>query len=236
MKEKLDLSHLHVFGCQAYPHIKNIPRKDKLEPRTHLGYLVSYDSTNIYRIWVPSIDRVLRIRDVTFDDNQLYDPHDLDIGFALREEINRVIDIMETPDAESAEYEIDDEIEDLDTTIATDLTASSDNPQAKEKTVKKAPTSYLPTPEQTPMPNNAPSAAPIDIVSSLTLALPLTSSPPVSADFDAWNILSKGSTRKRKPRQQIYATQLATTSKLSPFYAAFATGLSIAPPIDKGQH
>jgi hypothetical protein len=49
-KEKPDLSHLHVFGCRAYPYIKNIPRKDKLEPRAHLGYLVGYDSTNIYRI------------------------------------------------------------------------------------------------------------------------------------------------------------------------------------------
>jgi hypothetical protein len=117
-KEKPDLSHLHVFGCRAYPYIKNIPRKDKLEPRAHLGYLVGYDSTNIYRIWVPSIERVIRTRDVTFDDNQLYDPHDLDIGFALREEINRVVDVVETPDAESVEYEIDDEIEDLDTTVA----------------------------------------------------------------------------------------------------------------------
>jgi DNA-directed RNA polymerase subunit L len=50
MKEKPDLSHLHVFGYHAYPLIKNIPHKDKLEPRAHLGYLVNYDSTNIYRI------------------------------------------------------------------------------------------------------------------------------------------------------------------------------------------
>jgi Reverse transcriptase (RNA-dependent DNA polymerase) len=232
-KEKPDLSYLHVFGCRAYPYIKNIPRKDKLEPRAHLGYLVGYDLTNIYRIWVPSIERVLHTRDVTFNDNQLYDPHDLDIGFALREEINRVVDVMETPDAESAEYEIDDEIEDLDTTVAINLTASSDTLQA----VEKAPTGYLPTPEQTPVPDNAPPGAPAGGISSSMPPPPETSSPPISADFNEQNILPEGSTRKRKPRQQIYAAQLATTSELSPFYAAFATGLSMAQPLaEKGQH
>jgi hypothetical protein len=36
-KQKPDLSHLHVYGCRSYPHIKNILRKQKLEPRAHLG-------------------------------------------------------------------------------------------------------------------------------------------------------------------------------------------------------
>jgi hypothetical protein len=49
-KQKPDLSHLHIYGCRSYPHIKNIPRTQKLEPRAHLGYLVGYDSTNIYRM------------------------------------------------------------------------------------------------------------------------------------------------------------------------------------------
>jgi hypothetical protein len=108
---------------------------------------------------------------------------------------------VETPDAESAEYEIDDEIEDLDTTVAIDLTASSDTPQVKEKAVETAPTGYLPTPEQTPRPDNAPpsSGAPAGEIGLST------SSPPISANFDVQNILPKGSTRKRKLRKQIYA-------------------------------
>ena len=53
----------------------------------------------------------------------MYEPHDLDIDFALHEEISKV---METPDTETVEYEIDDEIETLDTIIAIELTASSD--------------------------------------------------------------------------------------------------------------
>jgi hypothetical protein len=236
-KEKPDLSHLHVFGCRAYPCIKNIPRKDKLEPRAHLGYLVGYDSSNIYRIWVPSIERVLRTRDVTFDESKLYDPHDLDIGFALREEINKIIEVMDTPDEQAVEYEIDDEIEDLDTTVAVELTASSNTSQAKEKAAATGPTGYLPTPEQTPVPNNAPPVAPTVGVSSSTSSTLVASVLPISAEFDLQNILPEGSSRKRKPRQQIYAAQLVNTSELSPFYATFATGLSMAqPPAEKAQH
>jgi hypothetical protein len=206
-KQKPDLSHLHVFGCRSYPHIKNIPRKQKLEPRAHLGYLVDYDSTNIYRTWVPSLERVLRTRDVTFDESKLYDPHDLDIGYALSEEIAKIVEIADTPDAETAEYEIDDEIEDLDTIVVMNLTASSETPQTdKAIATGSAPAAHLPTPERTPDPPS--STAQDGTQSSLTTPL-------ISADFDARNILPEGSSRTRKPRRQAYAVHLANTSELS---------------------
>jgi hypothetical protein len=37
-------------------------------------YLVGYDSTNIYRVWVPTKDKVISTRDVTFDESETYDP------------------------------------------------------------------------------------------------------------------------------------------------------------------
>ena len=40
----------------------------KLDPRAHIGYLVGYDSTNIYRIWVPHQGKVISTRDVIFDE------------------------------------------------------------------------------------------------------------------------------------------------------------------------
>jgi DNA-directed RNA polymerase subunit L len=49
--------------------------------------------------------------------------------------------VIETPDAESAKYEIDDEIEDLNTIITIKLTASSsDISQAIEKAADSGPT------------------------------------------------------------------------------------------------
>jgi hypothetical protein len=68
--EKPNLSHLRIYGCRAYPLRKNVPHLDKLEPRAHIGYLVGYDSTNIFRIWIPSKGKIIRTRDVTFDESQ----------------------------------------------------------------------------------------------------------------------------------------------------------------------
>ena len=46
-----------VYGCGAYPLDKHILKKQKLQPRAHLGYLTGYDSTNIFRVWIPTEDR-----------------------------------------------------------------------------------------------------------------------------------------------------------------------------------
>src|SRR5216117_4081075 len=40
----------------------------KLNPRAHIGYLVRYDSTNIFRIWIPHQGKVISTRDVLFDE------------------------------------------------------------------------------------------------------------------------------------------------------------------------
>jgi hypothetical protein len=71
---KPKLSHLRAYGCKAYALNKNRARLDKLDPRAFVGYLVGYESTNIYRIWIPSKNRVLTTRDVTFDETARYDP------------------------------------------------------------------------------------------------------------------------------------------------------------------
>jgi hypothetical protein len=54
---KPQLAHLKAYGCRAYAITKDAQLKRKrllkLNPQAHIGYLVSYDFTNIYRIWVP---------------------------------------------------------------------------------------------------------------------------------------------------------------------------------------
>jgi len=78
--------HLRVPGCRAYPRDKDVPRAAKNAPRAHIGYLVGYDSTNIYRIWVPSRNVVLSTRDVIFDESRLYDPNEPDLVDLLNAE------------------------------------------------------------------------------------------------------------------------------------------------------
>jgi len=65
-------AHLKAYACRAYPIIHKIPKTQKVESRAHIGYLVGYDSTNIYRCWIPSKGTVARYRDVTFDETKFY--------------------------------------------------------------------------------------------------------------------------------------------------------------------
>jgi hypothetical protein len=86
------LNHLKPYGCRAYSYIKNKPKLDKLKPRAHIGYLVGYDSTNVFRIWIPSLKRVIATRDVVFDTTMRYDPRD-DQSTAT-EEVIRMLEIV----------------------------------------------------------------------------------------------------------------------------------------------
>jgi hypothetical protein len=69
---KPQLAHLKAHSCRAYAMTKDAQLKRKrllkLDLQAHIGYLVSYDSTNIYRIWVPHQGKVISTRDVIFDE------------------------------------------------------------------------------------------------------------------------------------------------------------------------
>jgi hypothetical protein len=71
---KPSLAHLRAYGCRVYVWDTNIQKGDKMEPRSYIGYLVGYDSSNIFRIWVPHRRTVIRARDVRFDETKRYDP------------------------------------------------------------------------------------------------------------------------------------------------------------------
>ena len=99
------MAHLETYGCKAFTLIKNIPKLQRLEPRAHIGYLIGWDSTNVFRIWVPSKREVIQSRDVKFSKG-VYNPKDLDIGAILEDEVNednKVLDVLE--DSETNEDE-----------------------------------------------------------------------------------------------------------------------------------
>lgn len=81
-------------GCRAYPRDKDVPRAAKNAPRAHIGYLVGYDSTNIYRIWIPSRNIVLSTRDVIFDESRLYDPNEPDLVDLLSTEPEYICEVI----------------------------------------------------------------------------------------------------------------------------------------------
>jgi hypothetical protein len=60
-----------VIGSCGFVLNKHLPRGDKLKDRTFEGFHVGYDASNIYRVWLPNKNRVIRVRDVRFID-ELY--------------------------------------------------------------------------------------------------------------------------------------------------------------------
>ena len=58
--------------------IRERERHHKLAPRARIGYLVGYQSTNIYRIWFPQLEEVRPEKNVAFNELVFFDPKELD--------------------------------------------------------------------------------------------------------------------------------------------------------------
>ena len=74
-----DLTYLKVFGCCAYSFIPKecCLRMEKLESQAYVGYLIGYNSMNIYHVWIPSTSIIIAVQDVTFDESTQYNTNDV---------------------------------------------------------------------------------------------------------------------------------------------------------------
>ena len=88
---------MHFYECRAYPLRPKIFKKDKLELRAMIDYLVNYDSTNICRIWVLSKNRMIRTKNVFFDHTRFYDPKELNLAHLLTVPISIIVEVVELP-------------------------------------------------------------------------------------------------------------------------------------------
>jgi hypothetical protein len=87
------VGNLQVYCCRAYVHIPEAKRlrKEKLHKRTLISYLVGYDSTNIFCVWIPPKSSVISTRDVTLDELLFYNPRVPDLCAPLPEHVEEVI-------------------------------------------------------------------------------------------------------------------------------------------------
>ncbi|RYO80800.1 hypothetical protein DL764_009848 [Monosporascus ibericus] len=73
---KANVANVVLFGSEAYALTEAVrrgaDRLKKMDPRAYIGYLVGYVASNVYRVWVPSQQRVITVRDVTFDETKKY--------------------------------------------------------------------------------------------------------------------------------------------------------------------
>src|SRR6185369_15582914 len=61
----------------AYVLIKNKkirPARAKVQENSLMGWLIGLDATNIYKVWIPQLGRVVVSRDVQVDEKVMYDP------------------------------------------------------------------------------------------------------------------------------------------------------------------
>ena len=74
---KPTLNHLKVYGCKAFAltadTLARRNRLSRLSPRAWIGYSVGYASTNQFRIWLPTVNRVIVTRDVHFNEECMFD-------------------------------------------------------------------------------------------------------------------------------------------------------------------
>uniref|UniRef100_A0A1Y1L2P0 Integrase catalytic domain-containing protein n=1 Tax=Photinus pyralis TaxID=7054 RepID=A0A1Y1L2P0_PHOPY len=117
---KPDLRHLRVYGCKAFAMTKNAmakrKRRQKLNPRAWIGYLVGYQSTNIYRIWNPWLGEVISTRDVIFNEDEYFhgDLEQLkdDIRELNREELMNLLQEIKEPEQTEETTQVESQGED----------------------------------------------------------------------------------------------------------------------------
>ena len=90
--------YIYLFNYRTYFLIYKIKKFDKISLRAQIGYLYNYDFTNIFRIWLFIQIKVIRIRNVKFDDIKLYHPSDLELNALRDAEIKRVIQLLKISD------------------------------------------------------------------------------------------------------------------------------------------
>jgi hypothetical protein len=65
-----DVKHIRIFGCLTFSHVPS-EKRTKLDPTAQQGILVGYSEVSkAYRIYIPSLRRVMVSRDVIFEEDR----------------------------------------------------------------------------------------------------------------------------------------------------------------------
>ena len=70
--KKISLGHLRIFGSISYVHI-DAEKRDKLDAKAQRCVFIGYGSNYFgYRFWIEEGRRIIRSRDATFNEDELY--------------------------------------------------------------------------------------------------------------------------------------------------------------------
>jgi len=116
-RRRSKLTHLLAYGCRAYAMTENAQekkkRKWKLNPRVYIDYLVEYNFTNIFRIWISFKDKMISIRDVLFNEQIFFNEKPDNLTPQMFDEMDSLITKIQLPETQAINEKIleDDEIE-----------------------------------------------------------------------------------------------------------------------------
>ena len=133
INNKFNIFHLHKFECRAYFFDKSIFKKNKLRERAHIEYLLKYDDSNIYFIWISNQQKVIRTKDVIFDESIYYDSSEIDVVKLLKSMIELLI---ETSDIEQNARIIEIESKSESDSKVKQISISSSNMKEKKIEIK----------------------------------------------------------------------------------------------------
>lgn len=151
---KPNQTHLKAYGCKAFAMTDDThrgkSRLQRLDPKAWIGYLVGYQSTNIYRVWIPSMGKVISTRDVVFNEETVFNGKTEDLMDNLMhstlEEIATWVRTVELPAAQTDQPETETFFED-------DMTEDTPALNRFKRSYKGKETQGMyPTPPDTPPP------------------------------------------------------------------------------------
>jgi transposase InsO family protein len=96
-----DWTGIYVYGYRAYAMKRDREAGSdkkgfKTKPRAHIGYLVGYVASNIYRIWILELKEVIITRNVVFDETSFYNKNsEGDLAIGIQEKRSLVNEIQE---------------------------------------------------------------------------------------------------------------------------------------------
>ena len=70
--KKLNLIHIVKYKAKTYLLNKNISKRKKMKSKAHIDFFVKYNNINIFLIWISSQRKIIRTRNVTFNENFWY--------------------------------------------------------------------------------------------------------------------------------------------------------------------
>ena len=140
--------------------LKKVNRLQRFNPKAWIGYLVGYDSTNVYRVWNPVTNKVVRTRDVTFNEYETFNG-DLEtlkddmLGIRL-DELSKLLQECTIPEESEEETQVQpaqeepDEIRNLAEDEIQVHTTSMELDETDQKKMPEARYEPYPTPSPSP--------------------------------------------------------------------------------------